>query len=241
MLAVTNARKEFGGLLAVDDVSFEIGEAEIVGLIGPNGAGKTTLFNTIAGVFRGDGDTSIVFDGRELAAEEPHDIARAGIVRTFQIVRTFDEMTVLENVVAGATFGTDETPDRETAEAKAREALEFIGLADDADELAGSLTIAERKQLELARALATDPKLVMLDEIASGLTPGEIDELTAVIRRIRDERGISVFWIEHIMDAIMGTVDRLLVLNSGQLIASGTPETIQQDQRVVDAYLGESA
>jgi branched-chain amino acid transport system ATP-binding protein len=241
MLAVTDARKEFGGLVAVDDVSFEIGEAEIVGLIGPNGAGKTTLFDTIAGVFRGDGETSIEFDGTEIAAREPHEVAREGLVRTFQIVRTFDGMTVLENVLAGATFGGHGTPDPEAAEAGAREALAFVGLEAAADERAGSLTIAERKRLELARALATDPRLVMLDEIASGLTPGELDELTGVIRRIRDERGVSVLWIEHVTDAIMGTVERVLVLNSGRLIADGPPEEIRRNQRVVDAYLGESA
>ena len=241
MLAVTDARKEFGGLVAVDDVTFEIGDAEIVGLIGPNGAGKTTLFNVIAGVYRGDGGTSVEFDGTELTGAEPHSIAREGVVRTFQIVRTLDEMTVLENVVAGATFGTEPNPDRAVAEERAREALAFIGLADRAADLAGSLPIAQRKQLELARALATDPQLLLLDEIASGLTPGEIAELTDVIGRIRDERGISVFWIEHIMDAIMGTVDRIIVLDSGEKIAEGPPKEIQRDERVKAAYLGESA
>jgi len=242
MLSVTEVRKTFGGLVAVDDVSFEIGEGEIVGLIGPNGAGKTTLFNSIAGVYTPDGDGSVAFRGRDLTGADPHVVAKEGVVRTFQIVRVFDGMSVLENAAVGASFGhKDDAPDVEAAEEAAREALAFVGLAEKAELPAESLTIAEQKQLELARALATDPELVMLDEIASGLTPGEVDELSALIRRIRDERGVSVFWIEHIVDAIMGTVDRIIVLDSGQKIAEGTPEEVRTDRRVTEAYLGDGS
>ncbi|WP_096390485.1 ABC transporter ATP-binding protein [Halopenitus persicus] len=238
MLEVSDVRKEFGGLVAVDDVSFEIGDDEIVGLIGPNGAGKTTLFNTITRVLTPEEGSSIRFNGRDLLEVKTHEVAQLGLVRTFQIVRVFNEMTVLENAVAGATFGTTESIDRETAEARAMDSLEFLGLAEEADLEAGALPLAQKKQLEMARVLAADPNLIMLDEIASGLTPKEVAELSDSIERIRDERGISVFWIEHIMDAIMGTVDRILVLQSGELIANGTPAEIRDDEAVVEAYLG---
>ena len=241
MLSVTDLRKEFGGLVAVDDVSFDIGEGEIVGLIGPNGAGKTTLFNTITGVHRPESGASVQFEGSDIVSLDTHLIARKGLVRTFQIVRVFDEMTVLENATAGALFGSDESPSKEEAEARGREALEFIGLADKAETLAANLPIAQKKQLELARALASGPRLLLLDEIASGLTPGEIAKLTDTIRRLRDERGVSVFWIEHIMDAIMGVADRIIVLNSGRKIAEGTPDEIRANATVIEAYLGDEA
>jgi branched-chain amino acid transport system ATP-binding protein len=241
MLKVDDVTKNFGGLIAVDEVDFEVGDGEIVGLIGPNGAGKTTLFNTITGILDPEPGAVIEFDGRNLVELEPHEIARHGVIRTFQIVRVFNEMSVLDNAAAGALFGSEESVSRAEAREIGRETLEFIGLADKADLEAGSLPIAQKKQLELARALAADPKLVLLDEIASGLTPGEIEELTETIRRIRDERGVSVFWIEHIMDAIMGVADRIIVLNSGRKIAENTPKAIRNDADVVEAYLGEEA
>jgi len=241
MLDAAGVTKEFGGLVAVDNVDLEIGEGEIVGLIGPNGAGKTTLFNTITGLFDPEPGGRLEFEGRDLVALETHDIARLGVVRTFQIVRVFEEMTVLENAAAGALFGTDDGISRAEAEERGMEALEFIGLAEKADIEAGNLPIAQQKQLELARALAAEPRLLLLDEIASGLTPGEVEELTNTIERIRDEYGISIFWIEHIMDAIMGVADRIIVLNSGRKIAEGTPTEIREDEVVVEAYLGEEA
>ncbi|MFC7128032.1 ABC transporter ATP-binding protein [Haloferax chudinovii] len=241
MLSVADLRKEFGGLVAVDDVNFEIGRGEIVGLIGPNGAGKTTLFNSITGVLQPENGSQVTFDGTDIVALETHDIARRGLVRTFQIVRVFDEMTVFENVMTGALFGTDESISQEEAEERAHDALAFIGLAEKAELTTGNLPIAQKKQLELARALASRPNLLLLDEIASGLTPGEIADLTDTIRRLRDERGISVFWIEHIMDAIMGVADRIIVLNSGRKLAEGTPAEIRDDQAVVEAYLGDEA
>ncbi len=241
MLQVADVRKEFGGLVAVDGVDFEIGSEEIVGLIGPNGAGKTTLFNTITGVLDPEPGSSIEFDGQNLIRLSPHEIARLGLVRTFQIVRVFDEMTVLENAATGALFGSGDSVSRVEANDRGRRALAFMDLEDKADVQASALPIAQKKQLELARALASDPRLVLLDEIASGLTPGEISMLSETIQRIRAERDVSVFWIEHIMDAIMGVADRIIVLNSGRKIAEGTPEEIRENDLVVEAYLGDEA
>ena len=238
MLEAANVTKKFGGLVAVDGVDFEIDRGEIVGLIGPNGAGKTTLFNTITGVLDPEDDSRITFNGEDLLALDTHEIARSGLLRTFQIVRVFGEMTVLENAVTGALFGSEESISRAEAERRGREALAFVGLEDKANVEARNLPIAQQKQLELARSVASDPDLVLLDEIASGLTPGEIEALSNTIRRLRDDRGISVFWIEHIMDAIMGTADRIIVLKSGRKIAEGTPEEIRTDETVTEAYLG---
>jgi branched-chain amino acid transport system ATP-binding protein len=237
MLEVSGVTKTFGGLTAVDDVSFSIDADEIVGLIGPNGAGKTTLFNTVSGVLPVD-DGTVAFRGQDITGERPSAICRLGLVRTFQIVRTFDESTTLENVTTGAVFGADE--DRPEAEAReaAREYVSFVGLAGQAELQASQLTTAERKQVELARGLACEPDLLLLDELASGLTPTEIDDLTRTIERVRGELGVSVFWIEHIVEAIMGSTDRILVLNEGRLIAEGTPAEIREDERVARAYLG---
>lgn len=238
MLTATDVTKRFGGLVAVDDVDFSIDDEEIVGLIGPNGAGKTTLFNTITGVHPPE-EGSITFDGEELVGRTPNEVAGLGIARTFQAVRTFNESTVLENVLIGAVFGNDESVPMAEAESRAHDALAFVGLDDRAAEEAGQLTIADRKQLELARGLAAEPDLVLVDEIGAGLTPTEIDDVTRTLERAREERGVSVFWIEHIMDAIMGTVDRIIVIESGAKIAEGPPTEIQNDERVMEAYLGE--
>jgi branched-chain amino acid transport system ATP-binding protein len=240
MLDVSEITKRFGGLTAVDRVSFTIGDEEIVGLIGPNGAGKTTLFNSITGVLNVD-EGSVTFNGTDITAMRPSGISKHGIARTFQIVRTFNEMTVLENVTAGAVFGVGSERSRVEGEEAAREYISFVGLDGKEDLEANQLTIADRKLVELARALACEPDLLMLDELGSGLTPQEIDELCRTIERIRDEIGISVLWIEHIMDAILDTTDRVLVLNKGELIAEGTPAEIQEDDAVSRAYLGEPA
>ena len=237
MLDVAGLTKTFGGLTAVDDVHFTIERGELVGLIGPNGAGKTTLFNTVTGVLKPDSGT-VTFEGEDITNAKPSRINKHGIARTFQIVRTFDESTVLENVTAGAVFGaTGSRPIAESRDA-AREYISFVGLDGKADNETSELTIADRKHVELARALACEPDLLMLDELGSGLTPREIDDLCGTIERVREELGVSVLWIEHIMDAIMDHTDRILVLNEGELIANGPPGEIQQDEAVSRAYLG---
>ncbi|MFD1686989.1 ABC transporter ATP-binding protein [Halobellus litoreus] len=238
MLTATNVTKRFGGLVAVDDVDFSIGDEEIVGLIGPNGAGKTTLFNTITGV-HAPNEGSITFNGEELVGKTPNQVAQLGVARTFQAVRTFNESSVLDNATVGAVFGNDESVSMNEATERAREALAFVGLGGREEAEAGSLTIADRKQLELAKGLAADPDLILVDEIGAGLTPAEIEEITQTLERARDERGVSVFWIEHIMEAIMSVTDRIIVLNRGEKIADGTPEEIRSNEQVTQAYLGE--
>jgi len=237
MLEAEHVTKRFGGLVAVDDVTFSIDDSEIVGLIGPNGAGKTTLFNTVAGVYQPE-EGQISFNGQELVGLKPHTISRKGIMRTFQTARTFNELTVIENVLGGAVFGRDDSGSLAEERERCWEYLEFIGLEDKAEDLTSSLTIAHRKQLELARALAGNPQLILVDEIASGLTPTEIEELSENLSDVREEYGISVFWIEHVMDAIMSTTDRIIVLNQGSIIAKGTPHEIQNHPQVAEAYLG---
>lgn len=239
MLEVSNVTKTFGGLTALDKVSFEVGNGEIVGLIGPNGAGKTTLFNTISGIYTPE-DGDIAFMGDRISGSRPSDICHAGIVRTFQIVRTFDESTVFENVLAGAMFGSGDRISEEDAIDRAEAAIEFVDLTAVRDTKTHNLPIAQRKQVELARGLACEPDLLMIDEMGAGLTPAELDELVSIIGRIRAERGISVLWIEHVMRAILEVSDRVLVLHQGELIASGSPEEIKNDDQVIDAYLGDT-
>jgi branched-chain amino acid transport system ATP-binding protein len=233
LLVVEGLTKRFGGLLANDRVSLTVGRGEIVGLIGPNGAGKTTLFNGITGQFPVDGGR-VVLDGADLTNRPPEAIARAGIARTFQLVKVFREMTALENVMVGAFL---RRRSRGEAAAKAAAALETCGLAGRADLPAGDLTVAEQKRVEIARALATEPKLIILDEALSGLTPAETQQALAVLRRLR-EGGLSLLVVEHVMEVIMPLSDRVVVLDAGQRIAEGPPEAIARDPRVIEAYLG---
>jgi len=227
--------KYFGGLAAVKDVSFDINQGEILGLIGPNGAGKTTIFNVITGFLSPDSGR-IEFRGKEITGlTPPHKVCLTHIGRTFQLVKPFNNMTVLENVMVG-TFSRVKRA--KGAREEAIKVLDFIGLLRQRDSLASSLTIADRKRLELGRALATKPELLLLDEVVAGLNPRETEEIIKIIRAI-SQQGITLFIIEHVMKAIMTLSHRIIVLHHGEMIAEGTPEEISRDKRVIDAYLGE--
>ncbi|GGL67609.1 ABC transporter ATP-binding protein [Halocalculus aciditolerans] len=234
ILHATDITKEFGGLVALSDVSLDIDEGEIVGLIGPNGAGKTTLFNCLSGALKPTSGT-VEFRGEDITGMEPHEVAKRGLARTFQITRPMEDMTVLENAMVGAHIHTRRRgPTRE----RARDALDFVGLADDADRKAGGLTLGKQKSLELARALATDPELVLVDEIMAGLTPAESERILDRLEAVR-ERGTSLFVIEHDMHAIMEISDRIKVLDNGKELAFGAPADVVNDPAVVEAYIGE--
>ena len=234
ILELQKVRKYFGGIKAVESFSLDVGEGDIVGLIGPNGAGKSTLFNCVAGVFpptAGD----ILFLGEKINGQKPWDLCHKGLARTFQIVKPFASRSVLYNVMVGAFATTDK---RSEAEKRAREVLQHLHMDDKKEQRAGNLTIADRKRLEIARALATRPKMLLLDEVMAGLRPTEVDEMVAIIKRLR-EGGMTIFVIEHIMRAIMALSDRIAVLHFGTKIAEGTPQEIARDERVIKAYLGE--
>ncbi len=233
LLEVRKLTKRFGGLVALDDVSFEVEKEEIVGLIGPNGAGKTTLFNCVTGFYKPDSG-EIHFDGYNMCGLKPHETCLKGMARTFQIVKAFHSMRVIECVTAGALARTDRTQD---GKKKALETLEFVGLADKKNVLAGSLTIVDRKRLGLASALATGPKLMLLDEVAAGLNPVEIDDVIRLLRKIRDG-GTTLFIVEHVMKLIMPVADRVAVLHHGKKIAEGRGEEVARDEAVIEAYLG---
>ena len=234
LLEVRGLSKRFGGLVANNEVGFAVAAGEIVGLIGPNGAGKTTLFNALAGFFA-PSSGAIDLEGRPVAGLPPEQMAARGVARTFQIVRIFRSMSVLENAMVGAML-------REKAVSKAgraaREVLSFTGLLDRAGEQAATLTVAEQKRLEIARALATQPKLLLLDEVMAGLTPQEVQEAVGLVRRIRG-RGTACIIVEHVMEGIMPLADRLLVLDYGRKIADGPPAAVAADPAVIAAYLGE--
>lgn len=234
ILEVRGLQKDFEGLRAVHNVSFELKKNEILGIIGPNGAGKTTLFNLISGFLRPTKGT-IYFDGMAIHQLQPHRICKLGIARTFQIVQTFPDLTVLECVMAGAFL---KTPNRHMAKSKALEIIDKIHLRHKADFQPGDLTIEDLKHLEIAKALATGPKVILVDEIMSGLTPTEMNDSIEMLRDI-NRKGISLLVIEHAMQVIMRLCHRIIVLHHGELIASGSPDEITKNERVIEAYLGE--
>ncbi len=234
MLSVERLTKRFGGLAANEDVSFEVGRGEIIGLIGPNGAGKTTVFNSLAGFFP-PSSGQIRLDGQPVAGLPPERMAALGVARTFQIVRIFKSMTVLENVMVGAMLHHRAVP---AAIGKAREALRFTGLDRRAGDPASQLTVAEQKRLEVTRALACEPRLLLLDETMAGLTQNEVQEAVELVKRIQ-ARGIACVVVEHVMEGIMPIADRMVVLERGRVIANGPPRAIAEDPVVVAAYLGE--
>jgi len=237
LLTLERVSKRFRGLLAVDDVSFAVPEGAIVGLIGPNGAGKTTIFNLIAGVYRPDSG-SIRLGGQEIAGTRPDTACHAGIGRTFQLVRPFGALSVLQNVMVGA-FRSGAAP--VAAERTAREVMERLGLAEKADAPAQSLTLPERKRLEVARALATAPRLLLLDEVMAGLRPTEIDAMVTTFADLVRETGLTILLTEHVMRAVMTLSQHIVVLHHGQMICEGTPATVARDAKVVECYLGAGA
>lgn len=233
-LKVEGITRRFSGLTAVDKVSFDVAPGAIQGLIGPNGAGKTTTFNMIAGALKPD-EGDIELDGRSLVGMRPDQICRAGVGRTFQIVRPFNDLSILENVAVGALCWTDDIGE---ARAYALEMLDLLGLADRRQARPGSITLPDRKCLEVARALATKPKLLLLDEVMAGLRPRETDHMVAIFRRLNEETGLTILLIEHVMRAVMALSSRVVVLNYGKVIADGTPKEVTSDPEVLHCYLG---
>ncbi len=236
ILQVKEVSIRFGGLQALSDVSFELSPGEIMGLIGPNGAGKTTLFNVINGVYPPTSG-EVVFRDEKITGLPSYEVARRGLARAHQVVRPLNDLTVRENVMVGACFGR-ERHSRGAAAAVAEQALAQVGLRDRAEQMAGNLNVAQKKRLELARALAAHPYLLLLDEVLAGLNPSEITEMVETVRRIRDE-GITILMIEHVMQAVMSVSDRIIVLDYGQLIAGGKPEEVASNPQVIEAYLGD--
>jgi branched-chain amino acid transport system ATP-binding protein len=236
MLEVRELSKAFGGLKAVDTASLDVRQGEIVGLIGPNGAGKTTLFAAIAGFHQPDSGR-ITFAGRDITGLPPHQICAAGMVRTFQITQPFARISVRENIMVGAYF---RTADRHEATQLAEAVAAQVGMTGQLDRQGSDLTVAGRKRLELARALATKPRLLLLDEVMAGLNPTEISEIVEVIREVRTA-GVTILLIEHVMQAVTSLAERVYVLNQGRMIAEGTPAAIAENPEVVEAYLGHGA
>lgn len=238
MLEVRNVSKRFGGLMALNNVSLHLRSGEILGLIGPNGAGKTTLFNIISRVYRPDAG-QVLLEGRDISHLRPHQRCRIGIARTFQITEPFLGLSVLENVMVGAYYGCNDRPTLAEARDQAIATLDLVSLESRKFELASSLTLGECRKLEVARALATRPKVLLLDEVIAGLHPSEVPTMLKVIRYIRDI-GVTVLMIEHVMKAVMEVSERIKVLHHGEILAEGSPKEVVCDERVIAAYLGDA-
>ena len=236
ILQVQDVTMRFGGLQALTDVTFDLPEGQILGLIGPNGAGKTTLFNVINGVYTPNSGR-VVFRGEDITGKPSYEVSRRGLARAHQVVRPLHDLTVRENVMVGACFGRERLH-LAAAARKAEAALEQVGLADRADQPSSSLNVAQKKRLELARALAAKPYLLLLDEVLAGLNPSEIASMMETIRNIREE-GFTILMIEHVMQAVMSISDQIIVLDYGVLIASGSPEEVVNNPLVIEAYLGD--
>jgi branched-chain amino acid transport system ATP-binding protein len=236
ILTVEGLFKSFAGLMAVKELNLTVDEGEILGLIGPNGSGKTTFFNLVTGFLKPDRG-KIIFKGRDITGLKPHRISQAGIARTFQLVKPFAEMTALQNVIAGRTYGSKPIRSTQQARLEAEELLEFTGLSSKRSVVAGQLDLVDRKRLEIARALATKPEMLLLDESMSGLNPVETEDAIRLIKEIRDS-GITVMLVEHVMKVVLGMSDRIIVINVGEKIAEGKPQEITGNKAVIAAYLG---
>ena len=236
ILQVEKIIKSFGGLMALWEVNFEILKGEIFGVIGPNGSGKTTLFNVITGFLKANSG-KVTFIGKDITSLPPHQICRQGIARIFQLVKPFAQLTVLQNVMVGGMYGRNSTSHIRQAKEKGTEILHFVGLGNKMGIIASQLTMAERKRLELARALAAHPQLLLLDELMAGLNSTETEVAMELVKKIRDS-GITVIMVEHIMKAVLGISDRVMVLNVGEKIAEGPPKEVVKNQQVIEAYLG---
>ncbi len=236
LLDVHNITKRFGGLVAVNDLSLSVSKGEILGMIGPNGAGKTTAFNMISGYYEPN-EGQVVFDGKDITGLRPDQVCKLGLARTFQVVKPFPQLSVLDNVIVGAY---NRTNDKQKAKKKAREILDFLGMGNMTEQLAGGLSVAGRKRLEIAKVLATEPKMILLDEAMAGLRPTETDEIIELVRQI-SQQGVALLLVEHVMKVIMSLADRIVVIHHGEKIAEGEPQAVVQDKAVIDAYLGEEA
>jgi len=237
LLEVENVSKAFGGVLAINRVSFGLNQGEVLGLIGPNGAGKSTLFNIITGIFKPDAGR-IRFNNRDITGIAPYKICQSGIARTFQLVKPFSRLTSLENVMVGRAYGSQPARNIKQSRIESEQILVLTGLGNKQVRVAGMLSLIDRKRLEIARALATKPQLLLLDEMIAGLNPAELDDAIQLIQAIRDS-GISLIVVEHVMKVIMGISDRVIVLKVGGKIANGTPHEIASNRQVIEAYLGE--